>query len=228
MSHRLKIAPSILAADFTRLGEQVREAEAAGADCIHVDAMDGQFVPTISFGPLIAEAVRRSTSLPIDLHAMIVEPERQVQAFRDAGADTLTIHAESSVHLHRVVHAIKSAGMRAGIALNPATPLEQVRWILPDLDLLLIMSINPGWGGQRFLPLATAKLREARALVATLRLTTEIEVDGGIDEHTVGDAVAAGATVLVAGSAIFGAKDGVRAATARLRTAIDAADPSLV
>jgi len=185
-------------------------------------------VPNITFGPLIAEAVRRSTSLPVDLHAMIVEPDRQIQAFRDAGVSILTIHAEASVHLHRVVHAIKNAGMKAGVALNPATPLEQVRWLLPDLDLLLVMSINPGWGGQKFLPLALPRLREARALIDSLGLATELEVDGGVDEETAGGAVAAGATVLVAGTAIFGSTNGIRAATERLRAAAELADPHLV
>jgi len=181
MARQIKIAPSILAADFARLGEQVRAAEEAGADYIHVDAMDGQFVPNITLGPLIADAVHRSTSLPLDLHLMILQPDRQINAFREAGASILTVHAEACLHLHRVVHDIRQAGMRAGVALNPATPLDDVRWILPDLDLLLVMSINPGWGSQKFLPLAYKKLREARVLIEALNPACELEVDGGMD-----------------------------------------------
>jgi ribulose-phosphate 3-epimerase len=216
----IKIAPSILAADFARLGEQVRAIERAGADWVHVDAMDGQFVPNITFGPLITAAVKRSTALPIDLHAMIVEPERQIRAFADAGASLLTIHAEASAHLHRIVHDIKAAGMRAGVAINPSTPLDAVKWIAADLDLLLVMSINPGWGGQEFLPLALPKLREARRLLDAARSAAELEVDGGVEHETAAACVAAGATVLVAGTAVFGAPDGIPAAIQRLRTAI--------
>jgi len=219
----IKIAPSILAADFARLGEQVRAIEQAGADWVHVDAMDGQFVPNLTFGPLIAAAVKRSTALPIDLHAMIVEPERQIRAFADAGASLLTIHAEASAHLHRIVHDIKQAGMRAGVAINPATPLDAVQWIVRDLDLLLVMSINPGWGGQQFLPLALPKLREARRLLDAAGSKAELEVDGGVDHETAAACVTAGATVLVAGTAIFGAAEGIPAAIQRLRAVVAAA-----
>ncbi|HEY7293390.1 MAG TPA: ribulose-phosphate 3-epimerase, partial [Dehalococcoidia bacterium] len=174
----------------------------------------------ITFGPLITAAVKRSTALPIDLHAMIVEPERQIRAFADAGASLLTIHAEASAHLHRIVHDIKAAGMRAGVAINPSTPLDAVKWIAADLDLLLVMSINPGWGGQEFLPLALPKLREARRLLDAARSAAELEVDGGVEHETAAACVAAGATVLVAGTAVFGAPDGIPAAIQRLRTAI--------
>jgi len=222
MRAQIKIAPSILAADFARLGDQVREVEAAGVEYIHVDAMDGQFVPNITFGPLIAAAVARSSRVPLDLHAMILQPERQIAAFKAAGVSLLTVHAEACPHLHRVVQEIKAAGMRAGVAINPATPLDQVRWILPDLDLLLVMSIDPGWGGQRYLPLASAKLREARRLIDSLGLATELEVDGGVDQTTAVQAVEAGATVLVAGTAIFAHPDGIAAAVASLRASINA------
>ncbi len=227
MADRLKIAPSILAADFARIGEQVKQAEDAGADYIHVDAMDGHFVPNLTLGPLIAEAVHRSTSLPLDLHLMIAEPERHIRAFKDAGASILTVHAEACQHLHRVVQEIKSAGMRAGVAINPATPLDHVRWVLPDVDLLLIMSIDPGWGGQKFLPLALPKLREARRMIDALGLDIELEVDGGIDRNTVSEAVEAGATVLVAGTAIFGHAGGIGAAISSLRSRMDASDRGL-
>lgn len=216
---RVKIAPSILAADLARLAEQVRACEEAGADYIHIDPMDGRFVPNISFGPPIVDAVRRSCGLPCDVHCMISEPERQIDALKDAGASIVTVHAETCLHLHRVVQSIKQAGMRAGVAINPATSLETVRWVLPDLDLLLVMSINPGWGGQKFLPLALQKLRGARALIDALGLVTELEVDGGVDAETIGAAVAAGADVLVAGTAVFGASDGIAAAIHRLRAA---------
>jgi len=228
MVRQIKIAPSILAADFARLGEQVRAAEEAGADYIHVDAMDGQFVPNITLGPLIADAVHRSTSLPLDLHLMILQPDRQINAFREAGASILTVHAEACLHLHRVVHDIRQAGMRAGVALNPATPLDDVRWILPDLDLLLVMSTNPGWGSQKFLPLAYKKLREARVLIEALNPACELEVDGGVDPATAALAVASGADVLVAGTAVYGHPDGINAAIRELRRSVESVAERLV
>jgi ribulose-phosphate 3-epimerase len=228
MANRIKIAPSILAADFARIGSEVKEAEQAGADYIHVDAMDGQFVPNLTMGPLIAEAVHRSTSVPLDVHLMIMDPERQIEAFRDAGASILTCHVEACLHPHRVIYEIKRAGMRAGMAINPSTPLESVRWILPDLDLLLVMSINPGWGGQKLLPLALPKLREARRLIDSLGLNTEVETDGGIHADNAPDIVRAGATTLVAGTAVFDQGDGIGPAMARLRSAVESAQTGLV
>lgn len=214
----VKVAPSILSSDFARLGEQVREAEEAGADYIHVDVMDGHFVPNITLGPVVTEAVRRSTSLPLDVHLMIEQPERYIEDFVSAGASILTIHCEVVPHLHRQVAAIREAGARAGVAINPATPLAMVEEILPYVDLVLVMSVNPGFGGQRFIPTSVDKVRRLRAMLAERRLGPEIEIDGGIDPDTAPDVVEAGARVLVAGSAIFG-HGSVRENLARLREA---------
>ena len=203
----IRIAPSILSADFGRLAEEVRAAEAAGADWIHVDVMDGRFVPNITIGPLVVEAVRKVTKLPIDAHLMIVEPERFVEAFAKAGADVVSVHAEVSPHLHRTLQAIRAAGARPAVALNPSTPLSAVEWVLGDCELVLIMSVNPGFGGQRYIPACTEKVRQLRAMADARGQSLEIEVDGGIKAETVGEVAAAGANVFVAGTAVFGAKD---------------------
>lgn len=207
MAPPIRIAPSILSADFGRLAEEVRAAEAAGADWIHVDVMDGRFVPNITIGPLVVEAVRKVTKLPIDAHLMIVEPERYVEAFAKAGADLISVHAEVSPHLHRTLQAIRAAGARPAVALNPATPLSAVEWVLGDCDLVLVMSVNPGFGGQRYIAAATEKVRQLRAMADARGQALEIEVDGGIKAETVGEVAAAGANVFVAGTAVFGAKD---------------------
>jgi ribulose-phosphate 3-epimerase len=214
----LRIAPSILSADFGRLAEEVRDAEAAGADWIHVDVMDGRFVPNITIGPLVVEAVRRVTRLPIDAHLMIVEPERYVEAFARAGADVISVHAEVSPHLHRTLQAIRAAGARPAVALNPSTPLSAVEWVLGDCDMVLLMTVNPGFGGQKFIESCTDKVRALRAMADARRLQLEIEVDGGIKAETVGRVAAAGANVFVAGTAVFGADD-YRAAVAAMRQA---------
>jgi ribulose-phosphate 3-epimerase len=199
-----KIAPSILSADFTRLGEQIAEAEAGGADWIHVDVMDGHFVPNITIGPLIVEAARRATELPLDVHLMIEDPDRYLSDFVSAGADVLTVHQEACRHLHRTVQRIRELGARPGVAVNPATPMETLVEILPFVDLVLVMTVNPGFGGQRFIPECLQKIAHlSQRLEAIRRQDIEIEVDGGIDPTTAPRAVAAGATVLVAGSAVF-------------------------
>jgi ribulose-phosphate 3-epimerase len=207
MAPPIRIAPSILSADFGRLAEEVRAVEAAGADWIHVDVMDGRFVPNITIGPLVVEAVRKVTKLPIDAHLMIVEPERYVEAFAKAGADLISVHAEASPHLHRTLQAIRAAGARPAVALNPSTPLSAVEWVLSDCELVLIMSVNPGFGGQRYIPACTEKVRQLRAMADARGQALEIEVDGGIKADTVGEVAAAGANVFVAGTAVFGAKD---------------------
>jgi ribulose-phosphate 3-epimerase len=199
------IAPSILSADFGRLAEEVRAVEEAGADWIHVDVMDGRFVPNITIGPLIVSAVRRATRLPIDVHLMIVEPERYVEEFCKAGADWVSVHVEASPHLHRTVQQIKSHGAKAGVVLNPHTSEEAIRHVIDDLDLVLVMSVNPGFGGQSFIPAALPKLRAVRAMIDRSGRDVMLEVDGGVGPTTAGEVVGAGARVLVAGSAVFGA-----------------------
>ena len=199
----VKIAPSILSADFTRLGDQVQEAEAAGADWIHLDVMDGHFVPNITFGPLVVRALRRVTRLPLDVHLMIEEPDRYLEDFRRAGADSLTVHVETCPFMHRTVERIRELGARSGITLNPGTPVSSLEEILPDVDLVLVMSVNPGFGAQVYIPSSTAKIARLRAMLDQIGSQAELEVDGGINVDTVGEVVKAGATVLVAGSAIF-------------------------
>ncbi|MEO5728583.1 MAG: ribulose-phosphate 3-epimerase [Byssovorax sp.] len=199
------IAPSILSADFGRLAEEVRAAEEAGADWIHVDVMDGRFVPNITIGPLIVSAVRRATKLPVDVHLMIVEPERYVEDFCKAGASFLSVHVEASPHLHRTVQQIKAHGAKAGVVLNPHTSEESIRHVIDDVDLVLVMSVNPGFGGQSFIPAALPKLRAIRAMIDRSGRDVMLEVDGGVSAATSGAVVGAGARVLVAGSAVFGA-----------------------
>lgn len=216
----VRIAPSILSADFARLGEQVREAEAAGADFIHVDVMDGRFVPPITIGPLVVEALRRATTLPLDVHLMIEEPERQIEAFIGAGAGTVIVHVETCPHLHRTVQQIKAGGARAGVTLNPATGLDTLVDIMPEVDQVLIMSVNPGWGGQPFIAGSLERVRRVRAMLDAMGSGAALEIDGGINEKTAAAVVEAGADLLVAGSAIFNARESVGAAMKRLRGAI--------
>ena len=199
------VAPSILSANFAQLGDEVRALEAAGADLVHVDVMDGRFVPNITIGPLVVKALRAVTKLPLDVHLMIVEPERYVGEFVKAGADIVTVHVEASPHLHRTLQEIRGAGARAGVALNPHTPIESIELVLGDLDLVLVMSVNPGFGGQSFLPVATKKLGALREAIARSGSSAVLEVDGGIAPKTSREVVRAGASLLVAGSAVFGA-----------------------
>ena len=200
-----RIAPSILSADFTRLGDQIAEAEAGGADWIHVDVMDGHFVPNITIGPLVVEAARRSTRLPLDVHLMIENPDSYLEEFIKAGAAWLTVHQETCPHLHRTIQRIRELGARPGVAVNPSTPVESLVDVLPFVDLILVMTVNPGFGGQRFIEECLAKVaRLARQLESRGLSHVQIEVDGGIDPTTAPRVVAAGASVLVAGSAVFG------------------------
>jgi len=207
----VRIAPSILSADFGRLADEVRAAEAAGADVIHVDVMDGRFVPNITIGPLVVKAVRRATRLPVDAHLMIVEPERYVEAFAEAGADIISVHAEVSPHLHRTLEVIRAAGARPSVALNPSTDLTALEWVLGDCTQVLIMTVNPGFGGQQYVAACTTKVRRLRDMAEGRGLSLDIEVDGGINEETAELVVGAGANVLVAGTAVFGAPDYRRA-----------------
>jgi len=203
----IRIAPSILSADFGRLADEVRAVEAAGADWIHVDVMDGRFVPNITIGPLVVEAMRKATRLPIDAHLMIVEPERYVEAFAKAGADLISVHAEVSPHLHRTIQAIRAAGARPSVALNPSTPLDCLEYVLGDVDMVLLMTVNPGFGGQSYIPAVTEKVRRLRRMADERGQELAIEVDGGVRASTVGEVARAGANVFVAGTAVFGAKD---------------------
>jgi ribulose-phosphate 3-epimerase len=202
-----KIAPSILSADFTRLGEEIVSVEKAGADYIHVDVMDGRFVPNITIGPMIVEAARRVTKLPLDVHLMIVEPDRFIDEFVNAGADILTVHAEASVHLHRILERIRKAGVKAGVSLNPATSPQVLDYALDNMDLVLIMTVNPGFGGQKFIESVLPKIETIRKMVDSRGLDIELEVDGGIGPGTIQRVSSAGADVFVAGSAVFGSGD---------------------
>jgi ribulose-phosphate 3-epimerase len=220
----IKIAPSILSADFSRLGDQVREAEAAGADWIHVDVMDGHFVPNMTVGPLVVRALRPVTRLPLDVHLMVEGPERLIPAFAQAGADRLTVHVETCPHLHRTIQQIKELDCKAGVTLNPATPLGSLDEILPYVDLVLIMSVNPGFGGQTYIPSSTARIARLRAMLDEHQLDqVEVEVDGGISPANAARIVAAGASVLVVGSCIFNQQASVTENIGALRRAIQAA-----
>ncbi|HXX54296.1 MAG TPA: ribulose-phosphate 3-epimerase [Thermodesulfovibrionales bacterium] len=213
----IKIAPSILSADFTKLGQEIEAAEAAGADMLHVDIMDGHFVPNITIGPFVVEAIRKTTALPLDVHLMIEDPDRYLSDFIKAGADFLTVHMEASVHLHRTVHWIKESGAKAGVSLNPATPIWSLDYILPDLDLILLMSVNPGFGGQGFIPQVLDKIKALKGMLAELGFTIPIEVDGGIKYENAKKVAEAGADILVMGSAFFNSED-YHALTAKLRS----------
>jgi ribulose-phosphate 3-epimerase len=214
----IRIAPSILSADFGRLADELAELEAGGADLVHVDVMDGRFVPNITMGPPVISKLRKVSKLPFDVHLMIEEPDRHLASFRDAGADWISVHAEAVVHLHRTLTAIKDLGVQAGVAVNPGTPLCAVEEVLPWCHHVLLMSVNPGFGGQAFIPTATEKARRLSAMIAARGLPVVIEMDGGLDPATVGGPVAAGVSVVVAGSAILGRKDR-KAAIADLRAA---------
>ncbi|KPC74889.1 ribulose-phosphate 3-epimerase [Thermoactinomyces vulgaris] len=215
----IKIAPSILSADFARLGDEVREAEQAGADWIHVDVMDGRFVPNITLGPVVVEAIRPHTRLPLDVHLMINEPDRYIEAFVKSGADVVSVHQEACPHLHRTVYRIKELGAKAGVVINPATPVSLIEPILPDVDLVLLMTVNPGFGGQKFISSVLDKIGQVRRLLVERGLShVDVEVDGGINAQTAALVAQAGANVLVAGSAVFGQADR-QAAMAAIREA---------
>jgi ribulose-phosphate 3-epimerase len=224
MANRILVAPSILSADFARLGEEVAAVEAAGADWLHVDVMDGRFVPNITIGPPVVKALRAVTKLPLDVHLMIVEPERFVEAFAEAGADTITIHVEACVHLHRTLSFIRSLGKRAGVTMNPSTSEESVRYVLDVCDQILVMSVNPGFGGQTMIPEVLPKVAAIRRMIDEHhgkhpdRPPIDLEIDGGITPETAKDAVAAGANILVAGNAVFNGDD-YRAAIDAIRSA---------
>lgn len=201
------IAPSILSADGSRLGDEITAVEAAGADWIHIDVMDGHFVPNLTIGPGLIASLRKATRLPFDVHLMIENPEQYIDAFAEAGSDWITIHVEATVHLHRTVALIREKGLKAGVSLNPATPLVRIEPILPDIDLLLVMTVNPGFGGQKFIEGSLSRIREAKEMIRTLAPKVFLEVDGGVTLQNIRTIANAGADILVAGSAIFGSGD---------------------
>ncbi len=211
MSSGVRIAPSILSADLGRLADEIRDAENAGADWIHVDVMDGRFVPNITLGPIVVSAARRATKLPLDVHLMIVEPEKYLEAFAEAGADVISVHEEACIHLQRILASIRALGKRSGVVLNPHTPEDTLDYVLEDADVVLVMSVNPGFGGQSFLPSSLRKLSSLRKKIDARGLSVDLEVDGGISPATARQVVEAGARVLVAGNAVFGKPDRARA-----------------
>ena len=213
----IKIAPSILSADYARLAQAVEESEAAGADYIHIDVMDGHYVPNITVGPPVVRALRRVTRLPLDVHLMITAPARYIPDFADAGADVITVHVEAAQHLHRALQHIRELGVRPGVTLNPATPAVSISEVLRDVEMVLVMTVNPGFGGQPFIERTLGKISCIREMLDSSGSTAELEVDGGIGPDTAGRVVAAGARVLVAGNAIFGSPEGIAASIARIR-----------
>jgi ribulose-phosphate 3-epimerase len=219
VSEHIRIAPSILAADFTRLGADIAEAEAGGADSIHVDVMDGRFVPNITMGPLVVAAARRATTLPLDVHLMIVEPEQHLAAFAEAGADIISVHVETCPHLHRVIQQIRELGVRPAVVLNPGTPAVLIEEILAEVDMVLVMTVNPGFGGQQFITATLGKIGRIRQMITRLGRPVDLQVDGGIDRSTAPLVAAHGANVLVAGTSVFGTAEGIGSAIAGLRAA---------
>jgi ribulose-phosphate 3-epimerase len=223
-SRRIKIAPSILSADFSRLGEEIAEVTKAGADYIHVDVMDGHFVPNITIGAPVVASLRSRTDLPLDVHLMIERPEAHISQFAEAGADIITVHVEACTHLHRMIEAIKSLGVKAGVALNPATPLSSLDEVLPMLDLVLVMTVNPGFGGQAFIESTMTKIARLREILDVRQVRAELEVDGGINAKIAPKVVEAGAEVLVAGAAIFNSKQGASEALKEMKKALGLVD----
>ena len=212
----VKIAPSILSANFAKLGEEILDVERGGAEYIHVDVMDGHFVPNITIGPLIVDAIRPVTKLPLDVHLMIENPDQYIEQFAKAGADYITVHVEACKHLHRTIQSIKALGVKAGVVINPATPVSTIENIIKDIDMVLLMTVNPGFGGQKFIHSVLPKIKQVSDMVKERNLQVEIEVDGGVDEHTAKLCIEAGATVLVAGSAVFN-KENRKEAIAKIR-----------
>ena len=210
----IKVAPSILSADFSKLGEEIKDVERGGADYIHVDVMDGHFVPNITIGPLIVEAIRPVTKLPLDVHLMIDNPDQYIEAFAKAGADYITVHVEACKHLHRTIQHIKSFGVKAGVVLNPATSVETIQHVIADVDMVLLMTVNPGFGGQNFIHSVLPKITQVKEMASVSNPTLEIEIDGGVNEETAKLCIEAGATVLVAGSAVYNKPDRAKAIAA--------------